>query len=333
MFYLFVAFISLSFAWALPRYMPNSPIVGYMNAPPMGLTGNSRYQYLQTRDAILNEFGLRQPPIQQFVEFWGKILTGNYGRSLLSNTPVSELIKPYLWRTLSLVIPVLFLSFIIGNWIGGKSAYLKGKKSKLLYYIIIILQSAPFYWFALIFYIIFVAELQIFPAHVPSAIPPEHIPGVDPIKDMLIFLHQYLAPFFALLITQIGYWASGMRSLTLYEKDSEYLLYTQQLGFHPKVIRRYARRNALLPQATTLNISLNNLIGQTLIVEAIFGWPGLGLMNIEALSSQDFPLIVGGFMITLIVVIFGNFILDITYAFIDPRIRTKTREKQAILAK
>jgi len=204
---------------------------------------------------------------------------------------------------------------------------MKGKKGKIVYYVLIILQSAPFYWIALLFYIIFVAELRIFPAHVPSAIPPGHIPGVDPIKDILIFLHQYLAPFFALLMTQIGHWATSMRAMILYEKDSEYLLYAQQLGFEEKLIRNYARRNAFLPQITGLNINLNNLIGQTLIVEAVFGWPGLGLMNIEALSGQDFPVIVGGFIITLIVVVFGNFILDITYAFIDPRIRTRTRKK------
>ena len=71
-------------------------------------------------------------------------------------------------------------------------------------------------------------------------------------------------------------------------------------------------------------MSLNGLIGQTILIEQIFGWPGLGSMNAEAMGSRDFPLIVGGFVVTLLIVVVGNFIMDILYGFIDPRIRTGT---------
>ena len=128
-----------------------------------------------------------------------------------------------------------------------------------------------------------------------------------------------------MLLFSTGGWATGMRAMMLYELDSPYLLYSKQLGFRKSLIEAYARRNAILPQVTGLNLRLNELIGATLIVEYVFNYPGLGRVIVESATSQNYPLIVGSFIIIILVTVLGNFLLDILYGLIDPRIRTGTR--------
>jgi peptide/nickel transport system permease protein len=325
-FYVIVIIISLTFAWAIPRFMPGSPVDTLLRPPPQGLSPEELENYLKLQQFIIEEFGLNKTVWQQYVDFWKGVLRLDFGVSYVHQpTTVLEFMLPYLVFTLSLVVPVLICSFFLGNWIGAKTAYMEGKGSKIVYNILIFLQSAPFYWLGLIIYVILIVRMNIFPSY--GAVSPEYIPGLPGnfFRDLLEYAYHWTAPFITLMIIQTGSWATGMRSMTLYEKDSEYLLYTEQLGFKQALIRRYAKRNAILPQITGLNMTLNNLIGQTIIIEAIFGWPGLGVMNIAALNSRDYPLIIGGFIITLLIVVVGNFILDITYGFIDPRIRTGAR--------
>jgi len=150
---------------------------------------------------------------------------------------------------------------------------------------------------------------------------PRLIPGWN-FPSFIDVLRHYALPFLTLLIITTGGWASGMRSMTLYELDSGYILYAKQLGFRKKKLMSYARRNAILPQFTGLNVNLNNLIGMTMIIEMVFRWDGLGLLALNAVQARDYFMILGTFLVTMVVVIIGNFLVDIAYAFLDPRIRT-----------
>ena len=134
-------------------------------------------------------------------------------------------------------------------------------------------------------------------------------------------LYHYALPFLTLFIIYVGGWATGMRSMVIHEMDSGYVRYGEQLGFRKSKLMSYAERNAILPQFTGLNLLFNALIGETAILEVIFGWPGVGRMMFDAVLSNDYPLIFGGFLVVMVVVILGNFLIDILYGFIDPRIR------------
>ncbi|MFX0181618.1 MAG: ABC transporter permease [Candidatus Hodarchaeota archaeon] len=320
-FYLIVIFVALSLTFAIPRLMPGNPVQRVIRPPPSGISPEAMDRYMDMQEHMMVAFGLNKSLPEQYIDFWFGIFRLDFGVSYSARgRPILDLVFPRLFFTLALVIPVLFISFFVGNYIGGRAAFLKGKSNTLVYYFIVIVQSAPFYWLALLFYIIFVIDLQIFPVYGWST--PEHIPGIDLVADITNFIRYFILPFSVLLVGETGGWATGMRAMTLYEMDSEYLLYSQQLGFKKGLLQGYAQRNAILPQLTGLNLRLNGLIGQTLIIEAIFGWPGLGSIALNAVNAQDYPLIVGTFMITLIVVVVGNFLVDITYGFIDPRIRT-----------
>jgi peptide/nickel transport system permease protein len=150
---------------------------------------------------------------------------------------------------------------------------------------------------------------------------PRFIPSMN-LASLLDASRHYALPFLTLLIITTGGWATGMRSMTLYELDSGYILYARQLGFRKKKLASYAERNAILPQFTGLNINLNNLIGMTMIIEMVFAWDGLGLLTLDAIRSRDYFMMLGTFLVTMVVVILGNFLVDLAYAFLDPRIRT-----------
>jgi peptide/nickel transport system permease protein len=113
-----------------------------------------------------------------------------------------------------------------------------------------------------------------------------------------------------------------MRAMTIYERQSDYIYYSQQMGFTRNKLRKYAQRNAILPMITGVPAMFGSLIGQTMLVEYVFGWPGLGTLLFSSVQAVDYPLMQGIFVFAVLVVLIGNFLIDILYGFIDPRIRT-----------
>lgn len=318
-FYAIVIFVSVTLIFIIPRYMPGDPATRI-------LPGKQSHETVEAYNTRINAFreyyGLNKPINIQYRDFWISLLHGDLGPSFSHpGTSTGEILGVAMGFTFAIVIPVVLLSFFIGNWIGAKSAHSKTKTSKLIYYTSLFAQSIPFYWLALIFFWFFVFKHGYFdygyaPAGTQFALTPSY---------MLIVLKYYILPFITLLIGFTGGWATGMRSMTLYELESSYLLYAEQLGFKMKSIRKYAQRNAILPQITGLNLRMSDAVGATLVLEWVFGWPGVGDILLKSATSQDFPLLMASSIVVITIVIIGNFIIDILYGFIDPRIRTGAR--------
>ena len=362
-FYLIVAIIALTFIFIIPRLMPGNPVDRMI---PPGTTDVGR---LRLRAELERYFGLNKPLHEQYVDFWANLLTGNLGIDR-NFRPIATVVMEKLPFTLVLVIPVLLIGFFVGNWIGAKAAYTKGKRSEAVYFTSVFASQMPFFWFALVMVFLLAVDVSsivklvaigilggvivalflltvisdnfklivsgiigsmivlLFVLAVTAGIFPtsgtfsaRFMPGLN-FATFADASRHYVLPFLTLLIITTGGWATGMRSMTLYELDSGYILYGKQLGFRNKKLASYARRNAILPQFTGLNINLNNLIGMTMIIEIVFRWDGIGLLAYQAVLSQDYAMILGTFLITMVVVILGNFLVDMTYAFLDPRIRT-----------
>ena len=318
LFYLIVTFIALNFIFLIPRLMPGNPIDRMI---PPGTTDEGRKNL---REELKRYFGLNKSWSEQYLNFWSNLLRGDLGYATMSTysfTPVVDAVMSKLPYTLVLVIPVLFIGFFLGNWIGARAAYAKGKISDAVYYVSVITSQMPFYWFAMVLLFLLAVNARILPTG--GTFSPRFIPGFDfaSFKDAL---YHYILPFLTLLIITTGGWATGMRSMTLYELDAGYILYSRQLGFRNKKLMSYAERNAILPQFTGLNINLNNLIGMTMIIEIVFRWDGIGLLTLTAVQSRDYFMMLGTFILTMVVVVLGNFLVDVAYAFLDPRIRTGT---------
>lgn len=300
-FYLIAAFIALTFVFLIPRFM------------------------VETRTGfVVYFFGLDRPLEEQYFAFLNNLIHLDLGPSFLYYpSTVVEIALPRLIYSLVLVVPVLFLSFFIGNWIGSKAAYLGNSRfGDIVYFILLCFRAAPFYWLGLMIFVYFVIGNNIFLAH-PGGISPGVSRGFT-LEFFIDSIRHYIPAFLTLLLVNLGFWAVRMRALTLSEMESNYIQFVEHLGFRNSTLRKYTQRNAILPQFTMLNLRFNELIGETLIVENILLWPGIGVLYMESIIGRDYPLIMGITLIFLLVAIIGNFFVDITYGFLDPRIKTGT---------
>ena len=316
-FLLVAVFLSFSLLFILPYLMPSNPVDRMIDRVWAGQRDITRL--LAMRDEYIALFGLDKPLIEQYFLFWNRVLTMNFGPSIAYMRNVGVLVRYALVWTLALITPVLILGFIVGNSLGAKVAFSKSKFLRAIYTISVYLTSAPYYWFGLIVAYVFAVNLRLFPVYGGYSM------FLKPSFSLSFFLdvaYHWVLPFLSLFIAALGGWCSGMRAMTIYERQSDYIYYSEQMGFTGGKLRKYAQRNAILPLITGVPAMFSSLIGQTMLVEYIFGWPGLGTLLYDAVQAIDYPLMQGILVFTVVVVLVGNFLLDILYGFIDPRIRT-----------
>jgi peptide/nickel transport system permease protein len=139
------------------------------------------------------------------------------------------------------------------------------------------------------------------------------------ITDML---WHYALPFSSIVIGAIGGWAIGMRSMVIYELGADYVSYADSLGLPDRKVLGYVFKNSMLPQITGLALNLGTVLGGALITELVFSYPGTGYLVFTSLTSMDYPMIQGVFILLISTLLVANFIVDLVYAYIDPRIRT-----------
>jgi len=315
-FYVVVVFFSVSLVFFVIESMPGDPVDVMISSgnPPPGTDIDA------LADIMREYFGLNKPIQERFMIFIANFFTGNLGQSYhFYPVFVSTIIQYYLPYTLSLALPVLFISFFLGNWIGARAAYLKGRLNETSYFSLVFCNQLPPFWFGLVVIFLYVVLFRSIPPI--GAATQGVIPSLS-ISYLMDLVAHWILPFLTLLVVYVGAWATGMRSMVTHEMDAGYVRYGEQLGFKKKKLMSYTQRNAILPQLTGLNMVFNGIIGQTLVIEIVFGWPGLGLLLYNAVFNYDYPLIFGCFMVIIIIIVLGNFLIDILYGFVDPRIRT-----------
>jgi peptide/nickel transport system permease protein len=132
---------------------------------------------------------------------------------------------------------------------------------------------------------------------------------------------HYQLPFWSIVLIAIGGWAIGMRSMSIYELNADYVKYSRFMGIKDRKIIQYVFRNGMLPQITGLALAIGTMVGGALVAEIIFSYPGLGTTLLSAIRGQDYPMISATTLIITVMVLIANFTLEILYGFIDPRIK------------
>jgi peptide/nickel transport system permease protein len=311
--YLVTFFVAVTIDWAIPRFMPGDPVEGLlsrMQAQPGSAEALTGY--------YTKAFGFDVPIWKQYLNFWAALFHGDLGVSIANfPTPISELIWGALPYTLALLVPAILLSFWAGNKIGALAARRKALDNTVLP-VSYVLTATPQMWLGIVLAWVFATTLAIFP--VSGAYDLSIQPSWS-LEFARSFLQHWILPFSALFLVALGGWAIGMRNLIIYELEADYSNYLAALGAPTKLVRRYAYRNALLPQITGLALALGAVVAGAIVVEIVFSYPGLGSLTLSAIQNRDYFLIQGIFLFLIIGVLLANLIIDIAYVFIDPRTR------------
>lgn len=302
----------------LPRLMPGDPVAGIVSRLAQGMTNTTGVQAIYQQYSEL--FGTNKPMIEQFFLYVKNVAQGNFGFSF-SQYPrtVGDVLKASIWWTICLQFPAIVVGWLIGNTLGALAAYLKGGFDKILMPISIFVSNLPQFGMSVILLVVFGAGLKWFPTS--GGYGYDLIPSFrwDFIWSVIV---HYQLPFWSIVLIAIGGQAIGMRSMAIYELNADYVKYARFLGIKDRKIVGYVFRNAMLPQITGLALAIGTMVGGALVAEVIFTYPGLGSTILTAVRGQDYPLISATTLIITVMVLVANFIIEILYGIIDPRIKS-----------
>jgi peptide/nickel transport system permease protein len=302
----------------LPRLMPGDPVAAIMNRAAAGMTNQTAIQQVYERYTEL--FGTNKPMHEQFTLYVRNVFKGDFGISFSQYPrPVADIIKTSILWTLALQFPAIIVGWIIGNTLGALAAYIKGSFDKLLMPISIFLSNIPPFGMAIILLVIFAVNAKWFPTSGGYGF--DLIPSFTWSFVWSVIVH-YQLPFWSIVLIAIGGWAIGMRSMAIYELNADYVKYSRFMGIKDRKILSYVFRNAMLPQVTGLALSIGTMVGGALVAEIIFSYPGLGFTVMNAILGKDYPLISAVTLVLTVMVLAANFIVEIVYGLIDPRIKT-----------
>jgi len=220
-------------------------------------------------------------------------------------------------------LPAIMVGWFIGNGIGALAAYIKKGFDKTLMPIVLFLSGIPAFGMAIILLTVFAINLEMFP--VSGGFGHGMIPHLS-WRFFFSIIEHYHLPFWSIVLISIGGQAIGMRSMSIYELNADYVKYSRFMGIKDRKIVGYVFRNAMLPQVTGLALSIGTMVGGALVAELIFSYPGLGTTILQAIREGDYPLISGTALIITVMVLIAVFILDVIYGLIDPRVKASQYE-------
>ena len=270
-------------------------------------------------EMLREQFGLNKPLYEQFFIYITNIAKGNLGYSLVYKEPVIDLIFQRVPATLLLMSTQLFFAVLLGILLGvSSSILLYTKVDSIITISSLIAYAIPSFWLAQILILLFSIKLGWFPVQGMVSLRTE-LSGLDYIIDVLYHLILPVVTLGAIntaLITRLT------RSNMLEILGKDFIITAKAKGLSKfTVIFKHALRNALLPVVTIVGMSVGRMVAGSVIVESVFGWPGVGRLLYDAIGWRDYPLILGIFLIISMGIVTTNLITDILYAYLDPRIR------------
>jgi peptide/nickel transport system permease protein len=272
---------------------------------------------------LISQLGLDQPAWKQYLVYLKNFCIGEFGHSFHYGRPVSEIIFERLPNTILLFTTSIILAALVGISWGKLAAWHKGKRLDIGLTIGSLVTHTLFLpWLALIMIWLFGYKLRWVPI---TGMISEDV-WLDPSSGFLAksvdILHHMLLPLATLFLIHFGSYLLIMRSSMLDTLREDYILTARAKGLTEKVIRsRHAARNAALPVITSLGLSLAFSINGGALTETVFTWPGIGRELVSAVSHNDYPLAQASFLLIAAVVLVSNLVVDVLYAYLDPRIR------------
>ena len=284
---------------------------------PLSVLAASGEMSLSDLEALKVSMGLDKPIVIRYFIWLGDLLHGDFGISYRTSQEVSLMISQRIMPSLMLTGTGILAAMLVGVPLGIISAYKPNSVwDHISTFISFIGASVPNFFLSLLLIYVLAVKLKWFPT---SGMQSSGMSG-----NLLDLLHHLALPAFVCGIQPIGNYIKQTRSSVLEVLNEEYIKTARSKGLtNVVIVLKHAFRNALIPIVTTISLSIPFLIGGAVVTEQIFAWPGIGSLMITAITSRDYPVIMGVAVLICGVVLVANLILDLIYAALDPRIKFK----------
>lgn len=313
-----------TFVFLLMRAIPGDPVDAIL-----GREGRVSAEQVAL---IRSQFELDRPLHEQLLTFYGRLLRGDLGTSIVRQRPVTELIAERFPATIELALAALLIAILVATPVGvvsavrERSALDRGAMATAF-----VGMSMPPFWLGIVLILVFAVRLQWFPVagRIAFEYTPMPVTGLYVLDALLTFdrealgaaLRHLVLPALTLGAVLAALIARVSRSSMLEVLREDYVRTARAKGLaEPLVIARHALRNALIPLVTIVGLEIGVLLGGNMIVETVFEWPGIGRLAVDAIFARDYPLVQGVVIVYAFTFAMANLIVDILYTFLDPRI-------------
>src|SRR6266705_6128142 len=305
---LVTCFVAVTFNFLLFRALPGS-VVSNLSRVPNATPA--------LKEALTREFGLDHSLWSQYGSYLVQLTHVNLGVSYQNSRPVIDNLIADLGNTIPMVMLGTLISIVLGIVTGAVAAWRRGTQLEnwavapaLAFY------AMPAQWLGMMFIVLFSAYLP------TGGMVDNFLINPTPVQHIEDLLRHMILPSLTLGLVLYGQYTLIVRSSMLETLSEDYILTAKAVGFSkPRILARYAFRNAMLPVVSVIALSLGFIVGGAILVETVFNWPGIGLAVYQAVLYRDYPMLQGAFLVLTLSVIFFNLVADLLYFRLDPRIR------------
>jgi peptide/nickel transport system permease protein len=263
--------------------------------------------------------GLDRPIAEQYATWLGQFVRGDWGTSIATGRPVRTMLAQAWPATVRLVGISLVLSYLIGIAVGVVQAARGGRLDTMLSVATVTLFALPGYWLGLMLVMVFTYRLRLLPAFGAAGFDADFLPPAARLADRLRHL---VLPLATLTLVGIGGTARFVRGAMLDVAGAPWVTVARAKGLsETRVMLRHVLRNALVPVVTLLGLSLPTLFSGAVFIEAIFAWPGVGRVLVEAVQARDYPVVMAATAVSALLVVLGNLLAEALVRLVDPRAR------------
>ncbi len=293
------------------RLMPGSPLAAFVSP-----TFTPEQQ-----DSLRRQFGLDQSLLHQYLLFIGNLLQGDLGESFFYKRPVGEVVMTAFANTIALTMGSLLVAYTFGVLMGAVFAWKRGTWFEGVGIpAVLVTRAAPEFWLGMVLLAVFSFGLGWFPGGGSNSAGAVYTSEWARIFS-LDFLRHLILPAAALALYLQGLPLLLMRTNMLEVMQEDFVTMARMKGLSNwAIVIRHAARNALLPVATAFALGIGQSVGGNVVIETVFSWPGLGRLLVDAVASSDYPLAQGAFLLITTVLVTMNFVADLLYSLLDPRI-------------
>lgn len=306
-----VLFVVVSLVFVIFRLLPGDPTSMLVDQSLDELA----------RKRLLTDWGLDRPLLEQYVTYLRHIAVFDFGVSFYYGAPVWRSIRSTWWNTVVLMGTAMGLSLAIGVVAGAWLGWRRGSRTERTGLVVsLFLRSTPVFWLGILVLMVFSYWLRLFPTGGMRSVGYEASGLVDTYLSLDFLWHLALP-----LLTATLYFVADpmmvMRTCMLEVRGEDFLEYLEALGFSQSDRMRHCARNAILPVVTFASIMVGFVFGGQVLLEIVFAWPGIGREMVLAIERRDYPIAQATFVIMAVMVILMNFVVDMLYSYLDPRVR------------